>query len=113
MNWRRLAVAMVVVACFGLGLAFAQDKGPEPKPKETKGQIAGQIVKKDGGKLTVKGEQGELVLMPHWRGGAPKDGGGFDKDTLKKLEEFKVGDKVKVSWVFEEHYRIESIVRSE
>jgi len=37
----------------------------------------------------------------------------IDKETLKKLEPFKVGDKVKVSWAFEEHYRIENIVRVE
>ena len=28
---------------------------------------------------------------------------------MTELKKFKVGDKVKVSWVFSEHYRIESI----
>jgi len=93
-----------------MGFAFAK---PEPTPKETKGQIVGKITEKGGGKILVKGEEGLLSLMPHWRGGTPKDGGGFDKDMMKQLERFKVGDKVKVSWVFDEHYRIEKIERVE
>lgn len=51
--------------------------------------------------------------MPHWRGGNPKDGGGFDKEIVNRLKEFKVGDKVKVTWEFEEHYRILTIDRVE
>lgn len=41
--------------------------------------------------------------MPYWRGGMPKNGGGFDKAMMKQLESFQVGDSVKVTWVFEEH----------
>ena len=89
-----------------MGFAIAE---PEPTPKETKGKITGEIIKKDRGKITVKGEDATLVLMPHWRGGMPKDGGGFDKEILKRLEQFKVGDKVTVKWEFEEHYRIVKI----
>jgi hypothetical protein len=86
---------------------------PEPTPKETKGQITGKITTKNGGKITVKGEEGQLTLMPYWRGGLPKDGGGFDKDILKQLEQLSVGDKVRVTWVFEEHYRITKIEKLE
>jgi len=89
-----------------MGSVFA---APEPVAKETKGQITGQITEKDGGKITVKGVDSQLTLIPHWRGGLPKDGGGFDKDMLKQLEAFKVGDAVKVTWSLDEHYRIEKI----
>jgi hypothetical protein len=102
---RRILMAIVAV-CFCAGFATA---APEATPQETKGQIVGKITAKDGGKITVKGEQGELKLMPHWRGGMPADGGGFDKEMLQKLEKFSVGDEVKVTWVFSEHYRIEAI----
>jgi hypothetical protein len=109
MTTRRTFMAMIpVYAC--VGVAFA---APEPAPKETKGQITGEIIKKDGAKITVKGEETTLTLMPHWRGGNPKDGGGFDKEIVKRLERFKVGDKVKVTWEFEEHYRIVTIDRVE
>ena len=31
------------------------------------------------------------------------------EEMLRRLKEFKVGDKVRVEWVFEEHYRVEAI----
>lgn len=54
-----------------------------------------------------------MTVMPYWRGGMPADGGGFDKEMVKQLEQFKVGDTVKVTWTFEEHYRIDKIERVE
>ena len=106
---RRILMALLIgSAC----MRFAR-AAPEPTPKETKGQITGKIMAKNGGKITVKGEEGQLTLMPYWRGGLPKDGGGFDKDILKQLEQLSVGDKVRVTWVFEEHYRITKIEKLE
>ena len=74
-----------------------------------KGEIIGVIVAKKGGKITVKGDAGELELMPYWRGGAAKDGGGFDTSMMTRVDFFKVGDKVKVAWTMDEHARIDSI----
>lgn len=102
----RRTFAAIMMGGVLAGTAFA---APETPPKEVKGQITGEITKKDGAKITVKGEERSLTLMPHWRGGMPKDGGGFDKEMVKRLEHFKVGDKVKVTWEFEEHYRIVAI----
>ncbi len=95
-----------VLGCFCIGLAYAE---PEPTPKQTKGTIIGEIVKKHGSKIAVKGKEGELTLMPYWHGGMPQDGGGLDKEMVQRLEQFKVGDKVKVTWTFQEHYRIDTI----
>lgn len=106
---RRILMALLIgSAC----MRFACG-APEPTPKETKGQITAKITAKNGGKITVKGEEGQLTLMPYWRGGLPKDGGGFDKETMKQLEQFSVGDKVRVTWAFEEHYRITKIEKVE
>ena len=105
MKTRRICMSLCIGMLFA-GFAFAK---PEPTPDVTSGQITGILVKKDGGKITVEGEQSRLMLMPHWRGGMPKDGGGFDKEILAKLESFKQGDKVRVDWAFSEHYRIEKI----
>jgi hypothetical protein len=106
---RRILMALLIGSvCMRFACA-----APEPTPKETKGQITGKITAKNGGKITVKGEEGQLTLMPYWRGGLPKDGGGFDKDMLKQLEQLSVGDKVRVTWVFEEHYRITKIEKLE
>ena len=75
--------------------------------------VTGVIAKIDGGKVTLKVGDTEEVFMPYWRGGMPKDGGGFDKEMMKKLEQFKVGDKVKITWTMEEHQRIDSIEKVE
>jgi hypothetical protein len=101
-------IVIVLLVCFSFAIAEEQEK-PKMPEKGTKGEITGEIIKKDGAKITVKNEETELVLMPFWRGGMPADGGGFDKDMVKKLEGFKVGDKVKVTWMMEEHYRIVTI----
>ena len=109
MTTHKMILAMLVGCCC-MGAAIA---APEPTPKETKGQIVGQITQMNGGQMTVKSADSQLSLMPYWRGGMPKDGGGFDKDMLRQLEQFKVGDNVKVTWTFEEHYRIDTIERVE
>jgi hypothetical protein len=109
MTNRRTFLA-ALAAVFSAGLVLA---APETPPKEKGGEIVGKITKKDGAKITVKGEHETLTLMPYWRGGMPKDGGGFDKEMVAKLEKFKTGDRVKVRWTFEEHYRIDAIERVE
>lgn len=109
MTSRRMFLAALASVCTA-GLALA---APETPPKEKTGEIAGKITKKDGAKITVEGEHQTLTLMPYWRGGMPKDGGGFDKEMVAKLAKFKVGDRVKIRWTFEEHYRIDAIERVE
>jgi hypothetical protein len=106
MQTRRCFIA-TLAATLGAGLAAAK---PEPPPKETKGTITGKLIKKNGAIITVKDDQGkEMKLMPHWRGGLPKDGGGFDKGMVQRLEKFDEGDHVTVRWSFTEHHRIEAI----
>lgn len=75
----------------------------------TKGTSTGTIVSLEKGKLVLKTGDGNLLFMAHWRGGMPKDGGGLDKEMLATLEKFKVGDHVKIAWVWEERRRIEQI----
>lgn len=106
-------IALFITLCIGLMLsspAMAKEGGDHKAGD--KGTIAGEIVKKDGPKITVKGEKETLTLIPYWKGGMPKDGGGFDKAMVAKLKNFKVGDHVTVVWTFEEHYRIDSIEKT-
>jgi hypothetical protein len=102
---------IVLLVAFGVGLLLPSmvvaEEGGGHKTGD-KGTITGEIIKKDGAKITVKGEKETLMLIPYWHGGNPP-GGGFDKETVAKLKEFKVGDHVKVAWTFQEHYRIDSI----
>ena len=109
MTSRRMFLAALASVCVTGSVLAA----PETSPKEKSGDLTGKITKKDGAKITVAGEHQTLTLMPYWRGGMPKDGGGFDKEMVAKLAGFKVGDRVKLHWTFEEHYRIDSIERVE
>ncbi len=111
---RRQILTTLLPACLAAPLLRAEKEREKPRerpeePKEKSGTFTGRITKLDGGKVTIKGEQGERTFIPHWRGGMPDKGGGFDKEMLRRLKEFKVGDRVRVEWVFEEHYRVEAI----
>jgi hypothetical protein len=108
-----LVVAALLVGLFSFVTFGVEEAAPAGPAKGDTGEIVGTITKLERGKVTVKNEQAELTVWPFWRGGMPKDGGGFDKDTLKQLASFKVGDKVKIAWVFEEHHRIKSIEKAE
>ncbi|MEN9362138.1 MAG: hypothetical protein RL095_3673 [Verrucomicrobiota bacterium] len=86
---------------------------PADAKEGDKGTVSGSILSIERGILTLTTEKGRFRVLPYWRGGMPADGGGFDKETLKKLEGFKKGDKVSVAWTFEEHPRIDSIKKLE
>ena len=108
---KQFMTALVIVGLFFAGSLCAKEAGGAKEHE--KGVLVGKIVKKDGSKITVEGDGGSLTLMPYWRGGMPKDGGGFDKDMVAKLKKFEKGDRVKVEWTFEEHHRIDSIQKLE
>ena len=111
--WRNCVVVALVSALVPLLAALAADEAKD-KPKEgDKGQITGVIEKIDNGKVTIKSEEKTIIVMPRWAGKLPKDGGGFDKDVMAKVATLKVGDKVTVKWTFAEHYRIDSIEKTE
>lgn len=89
--------------------AEPKKEGHDAMPEGTKGVSEGTIVSLEKGKLILNTEKGDLLFMPHWRGGMPKDGGGLDKETLRRLEQFKPGQKVGIEWTWSERRRIESI----
>jgi hypothetical protein len=114
MNVCRHGVAAAMAAVLVCSMVVLAADEAKPKAKEgDKGQITGVIQKIDHGKVTIKSAEETLTVMPYWRGGMPKDGGGFDHATLEKLEKFKAGDRVTVTWTFEEHHRIDSIQKVE
>jgi hypothetical protein len=105
-----LSVGLICLWAVGV---LAEEKKVDAPAKGDKGVTTGVIAKIDAGKVTVKVGEKETIFFPYWKGGAPKDGGGFDKEMLKTVEQFKVGDKVKIAWTMEEHQRIDSIVKAE
>jgi len=86
-------------------------EGHDAMKEGTKGVSVGTIVSLEKGKLVLRTKEGDLLFMPNWKGGMPKDGGGFDKAMLEKLEGFKAGDMVDIEWTWQERRRIDSIVK--
>ena len=120
---KKMLMAMVLVAGFAGFLVLGEDvkpAGKDVKKQEQQykegdtGTVTGVIEKIDKGKVTVKDGEKDITVWPKWVGGAPKDGGGFDKTVMAAIEKLKVGDKVKIEWVADkEHPRIKSIAKAE
>lgn len=84
----------------------------EPKKDaEKKGTVTGVVTDKGDNWIAVKadGEEKARRYFPHWRGGAPKDGGGPDKEMVAKIKEVPLKARVRLEWSFEERPRVEKI----
>lgn len=112
MGCKHLFVSFVTVVLGGLAfcsLLAAEDKAKDSdKPAKKSGTVVGAITAKGDNWIDVKadGEEKGRRYFPHWRGGAPKDGGGLDKDMLKTIKELKVGQRVRLEWEFQERPRV-------
>ena len=80
-------------------------------PKSKKGTVRGTVVAKSKNSIDVKPfDKGPVErYLPHWHGGNPSAGGGLDKKVLQQLAPIKVGQKVTVSWEYEERKRVVNI----
>lgn len=80
----------------------------EAPPTQTQGWVKGTVVRADPkGLLILKDEAGaEHRFVPHWRGGMPKDGGGFDQAMVQCVAKLQPGQTVKVRWEWEERPRL-------
>ena len=56
--------------------------------------------------VKADGEEKARKYTPQWKGGLPKDGGGFDKDTLARIKDVPVNSRVRLEWVFQERPRV-------
>lgn len=102
------------VLLFVCGVALqAADAQKEYKkdPDKKSGTVMGELTGKGDNYIEVKadGEEKPRRYVPHWRGGAPKDGGGLDKEMLKIFKDLKVGSRVRLQWEFEERARVVKI----
>lgn len=116
MRFVHLCCVLAFALPLSLTAAEGEGKGHEAKKEAhdsmktgTQGTSEGTIASIEKGKLVLTTKDGNLLFMAHWRGGMPKDGGGLDKEMVERLGAFKVGDQVKIAWVWEERRRIEKI----
>jgi hypothetical protein len=56
--------------------------------------------------VTADGEEKGRRYVPHWRGGAPADGGGPDKDMVARIKDTPLKSRVRIEWEFEERARV-------
>ena len=89
------------------GLAAAQDK-KDDKKETRKGTVTGVVSAKGDNWIEVKadGEEKARRYVPHWRGGAPADGGGLDKEMIAEIKKTPLNSRVKIDWEFEERARV-------
>lgn len=110
---RMLLRGLAAAALSGAAVVSAQDK-KEPDKKEPEkrgGTVTGVVTAKGDNWIEVKadGEEKARRYTPNWVGGAPAQGGGFDKNTLKDIAGLTVKSRIRLEWTFEERPRIKKI----
>jgi hypothetical protein len=92
-------------------LQIVKKRSGEKKDEARKGSVTGVVTAKGDNWLEVKadGEERARRYVPHWRGGAPDQGGGPDKEIVAEIKKVPLNGRVKLDWVFEERPRVEKI----
>jgi len=100
----RLAFAGLLSLALG-PMGTSQDK---KKDEPRKGTVTGVVSAKGDNwiEVTADGEEKGRRYVPHWRGGAPADGGGPDKDMVAKIKHTPLKSRVRIEWEFEERARV-------
>jgi hypothetical protein len=112
----RLGFALLCAAVLLVGASFSGSDlviGGEKKEKAKdplegkKGTTIGKLVAKGPNFIEVQadGEEKARKYVPEWKGGLPNQGGGPDKEILKKFAGLTVGSRIEVEWVFHERFR--------
>jgi RNA polymerase sigma factor (sigma-70 family) len=78
------------------------------EPATNSGIVNGEVTAKGDNWIEVKpvGEAPAERYSPRWFGGLPKDGGSLDKAVMQAIAQTQIGDKVKVSWIYQERLRV-------
>jgi hypothetical protein len=116
---RCMFLGFVTLGVLSLSLARGVEGDEANKKKDVhhkaeegrKGTVTGVVTAKGENWIEVKadGEEKARRYVPHWRGGAPADGGGPDKEMVARIKEIPLESRVKLDWKFEERPRVEKI----
>lgn len=107
--WWRIVLGVALLAGVSVPLAAGDDKDKaEGKEAKRSGTVMGTVTAKGEAWIEVKadGEEKARRYHPRWIGGAPKDGGGPDKEMVKAIREVKMDSRVRLQWEFEERPRV-------
>src|SRR5262245_46989847 len=107
----RLGLSGLLVLGVLVSPASSRYETKEKKDEPKKGTVVGTLSAKGDNWIEIKadGEEKARRYVPHWRGGAPKDGGGPDKKMVAEFKKLKVGSRLRIEWAFEERARVEKI----
>ena len=99
-----MLVRVLAVAVLACPVAVAEGE-------KKSGAVVGVVAAKGDAWVEVKadGEEKARRYVPNWVGGAPKDGGGPDKDMVKAIKDLKVGSRVRLEWKYDERPRVVKI----
>lgn len=77
-----------------------------PGPAVRCGTMHGTVASVDPkGRFVLQTESGEEAFMPVWKGNMPADGGGFDQAMVARIAQLKPGQRVAVTWEWDERKR--------
>jgi hypothetical protein len=102
---------LLAVGLLGLLLSAAVYADDKKNEEVRKGTVTGMVTAKGKNWIEVKadGEVKGRRYVPHWRGGAPKDGGGLDKKMLEQIKDVPLKSRVRLEWSFQERPRVEKL----
>jgi hypothetical protein len=98
----------LIVVCLALPGARSDEPKKKEGAEETKsGKVIGVVTAKGKGFIEVKafGEEKARKYYPRWIGATPVQGAGPEKKILALFEKLKVGDRIRLSWMFDERPR--------
>ena len=90
---------------------FATALWAAEKPAPTSGTVIGILTAKCDAWIAVKAESDQegIRYYAFWRGGAPNQGGGFDRQMIETIKKLPLANLVKVAWQVQEHRCIVSV----
>lgn len=90
-----------------VGPIGGQYQDEDDECKTTSGTLVGTLTGKGDAWIEIKTD-GEKPwrYVPNWIGGAPKNGGGWDKSMVQTINNLKVGARIRVEWRYEQRRRL-------
>lgn len=78
--------------------------------EKTSGESEGLLITKsltgEFIEFIADGTEKPVKYIPEWVGGNPKDGGGFNKETIEMIKKSIAPNRILLKWKFEEHLRV-------
>ena len=105
-RWWRNVLLSAMLTCLAGTIVRSDEKKGEPEKKS--GAVVGVLTAKGEAWVEIKadGEEKARRYTANWVGGAPKDGGGPDKEIVKVIKGLRIGSRVRLEWNFDERPRV-------